>query len=143
MVPPVRLTLPVVDDRLPPQVVVGGVAVLTVTLPGSESAIAVPVSAIAFELFNESVNVDVPFCAMLAGANEALTVAGFGAATVNAAADAVALPPAGAVVSAPAATLLLKVPAVVLETLSVSVQLDLGGMSPPLSVTVLDATAML
>jgi hypothetical protein len=143
MVPPVRLTLLVVDVRLPPQLVVGAVAVLTVALPGSEFATATPVSAIAFELFNDRVNVEVPFCTTLAGAKDALTVAGFGAVTVRAAVDAVALPPAGPVVSAPAATVLVNAPAVVLETLSVSVQLDFGGMSPPVSVTVPDATVRL
>jgi hypothetical protein len=135
--------LPEVDDRLPPQLLVGAGDALVTTLPGRVSVSATAVSAILFELPREMVNVEATFCDTLAGENDADTVAGFGAVTVSAALDAAAFPPAGPVWSEPAAMLFVKEPAVELDTLTVTVQLDLGGMSPPAIVSVFDAKVRL
>ncbi len=107
---------------------------LTVKPLGRLSVSAVLVNAKLFELLSVTVNVAAPFCAMLVGENASATVGGWGTVTVNAALDVAVLPPPGPVPSAAAGMVLVKVPAVPLETDTVTVQLDFGGMSPPLSV---------
>jgi hypothetical protein len=111
-----------------------------VTLLGSVSVRDAAVSAVLFELPKMIVSCDDPPVEMLAGENEAAAVAGFGVVTVSAALAAAALPPPEPVLSAPAAMVLANEPAAALETVSVTVQLDWGGMSPPASVNVPDAT---
>jgi hypothetical protein len=142
-VAPVRLTLPVVDVRLPPQPFAAAGDCSTVRLLGSESVRDAAVSAVPFELPNVMVSCDESPVEMLAGENVAATVAGVGAVTVKAALTVAALPPAGPVLSAPAARVFVKLPAVALETVTVTVQLALGGMSPPASVSVFDANVRL
>ncbi len=104
-VPPDRLTLPEVDDTLPPQLVDGAGDALVVTAAGNVSVSDTPVSATAFELPRVTVRVDAAFCVTLAGEKDAAIVAAVGAVTVSAALDAAALPPAGPVSNAPAGML--------------------------------------
>lgn len=100
-------------------------------------------SAMLFGLAKVIVNCEDPPVEILVGENDTATVAAFGAVTVSTAFAAALLAPAGPVVSAPAAMAFVKEPAVALETDRVSVQLPLGGISPPASVKVFDATARL
>ncbi len=142
-VAPERLRRLGVDTRLPPQRFVAAGDLLMVTLLGSASVRDVAVSALPFELPRVMVNCDDPPVEILAEENDNATVAGFGAVTVSTALTGAVLPPAGPVLSAPAAMALVNDPAVALETVKVTVQLDFGGMSPPVSVRVADATVRL
>ncbi len=107
-VAPVRLTLPVVEVRVPPQPFVAAGDCSMVRPLGSESVMDAAVSAELFALANVMLSFDDPSVEMLAGENMAATVAGVGAVTVNAALAVAVLPPAGPVLSAPAARVFVR-----------------------------------